>query len=158
VPELLCFRGTIKPPALEVHQPQFTITFDLSRVLDQTTRSGSASPGTLLKETKCYRYCLFPYIRAEIIESGEQTFRGREVCGDLGTTGDGIKLRVKGSVSAGMELKSEYSQHPNKKAMSREAGRTKSGWLDQWNGASTRHAWLSPLSTIVILLVCIYLW
>jgi hypothetical protein len=40
------------------------------------------SASYLLKETRCFRYCLFPYIRAEILGRGEQTFRGRELCGD----------------------------------------------------------------------------
>lgn len=33
-----------------------------------------------LNKLQCYQICIFPFVRAEILDYGEQTFRGKEFC------------------------------------------------------------------------------
>uniref|UniRef100_A0AC34Q690 Uncharacterized protein n=1 Tax=Panagrolaimus sp. JU765 TaxID=591449 RepID=A0AC34Q690_9BILA len=73
VPELQCERGSIKPPAQRI--ANFTkIHFDLKKVIHHTNR---------FENPHCSILCIFPYIRAEIMDAGQQTFRGKEWCGSL---------------------------------------------------------------------------
>ncbi|KAH7731059.1 Protein T25B9.3 a [Aphelenchoides avenae] len=72
VPELRCDRGTVKPPAQRVTS-RATVHFDVRKMFSKNAVRGP----------KCFQLCIFPFVRAEILENGQQTFRGREWCGSL---------------------------------------------------------------------------
>lgn len=73
MPELQCLRGIVKPPAQRVISFA-KIHFDLHKNMRNTNR---------FDNPHCTKLCIFPFIRAEIIDSGQQTFRGREWCGTI---------------------------------------------------------------------------
>lgn len=73
VPDLQCERGSVKPPAQKI--VNFArIHFDLKKVIRNTNR---------FENPHCSVLCIFPFIRAEIMEAGQQTFKGKEWCGSL---------------------------------------------------------------------------
>uniref|UniRef100_A0AC35GK83 Uncharacterized protein n=1 Tax=Panagrolaimus sp. PS1159 TaxID=55785 RepID=A0AC35GK83_9BILA len=73
VPELQCLRGIVKPPAQRVISLA-KIHFDLRKNMRNTNR---------FDNPHCSKLCIFPFIRAEIIDIGQQTFRGKEWCGTV---------------------------------------------------------------------------
>ncbi|KAE9556389.1 hypothetical protein FO519_000429 [Halicephalobus sp. NKZ332] len=73
VPELRCEKGTVKPPAQRVLDFA-KIHFDLRKIIRNNNR---------YENPHCSTICVFPFVRAEVLETGQQTFRGREWCGSL---------------------------------------------------------------------------
>lgn len=89
VPELRCQKGSIKPPAQKIFG-NAKIHFDLFKILYSNSR---------VLNPHCSRLCIFPFIRAEILESGQHTFRGKEWCGSLQEAKELIQTNLSSSLS-----------------------------------------------------------
>ena len=73
VPELRCEKGSVKPHAQKV-LGFAKIHFDLRKIIRN---------GNRYENPYCSKLCVFPFVRAELFETGQQTFRGKEWCGSL---------------------------------------------------------------------------
>uniref|UniRef100_A0A914CJ79 Uncharacterized protein n=1 Tax=Acrobeloides nanus TaxID=290746 RepID=A0A914CJ79_9BILA len=78
VPELKCDRTSIKPHAKLIGQAD-VIHFDVKKAL----LSSNIAHAKQFSEQKCAQLCIFPFLRAEILNVGQETFRGKEWCGTL---------------------------------------------------------------------------
>uniref|UniRef100_A0A915DI55 Uncharacterized protein n=1 Tax=Ditylenchus dipsaci TaxID=166011 RepID=A0A915DI55_9BILA len=138
-----------QPQQTEYHNPSHTVYLD---------KGGSS--------VKCYQLCIFPFIRADILEHGQQTFRGKEFCDSIDVARQlafqhhnkhrhhAPKLRSPFSTrELSSNFEGEWSLSPSSACIiiSSTNGSEKGGYCGCWSSglAAARHAVLYDVEPVV---------